>query len=79
MVVERLLDAGATVVAKTTLDLGDGELPSATRNPLDPRFLTGGSSSGSAAAVAAGIVDGALGVRSGGSIRTPRHGAGSSG
>jgi amidase len=70
VVVERLLDAGATIVAKTNLEnVGKGF--GVTRNPLNPRFAAGGSSSGSAAAVAAGIVDAALGADQGGSIRNP--------
>lgn len=67
VVVERLLDAGGDIVAKTSIDAG----LNLTRNPLDPRFHAGGSSSGSAAAVAAGLVDAALGVDEGGSIRIP--------
>ncbi|MEU0465191.1 amidase family protein [Amycolatopsis sp. NPDC006131] len=68
--VERLLHAGASIVAKTNINLGD-EGFGWTRNPRDPRFWAGGSSSGSAAAVAAGIVDAALGADQGGSIRNP--------
>ncbi len=64
VVVERLLDAGATITAKTALG-------TRIRNPLDPAFSSGGSSSGSAVAVASGLVDAALGVDQGGSIRVP--------
>lgn len=71
VVVERLLDAGATIVAKTNINLDEEPPFGLTRNPLDPRFSAGGSSSGSAAAVAAGIADAALGVDQGGSIRMP--------
>lgn len=76
VVVERLLDAGVTIVAKTNMadmSLGLGELSAygVTRNPRNPQYTSGGSSSGSAAAVAAGIVDAALGVDEGGSIRIP--------
>lgn len=76
VVVERILDAGATITAKTNLDdlglgMGEGSAFGAARNPVNPAFSTGGSSSGSAAAVAAGQVDMALGVDSGGSIRVP--------
>lgn len=72
IVVERLLDSGATIVAKTNMGIGQGPAEfGETRNPRDPRFSTGGSSSGSAAAVAAGIVDTALGTDIGGSIRHP--------
>jgi amidase len=71
IVVERLLSAGARIVAKTTV----GDAPSLThgqvRNPLDPRFAPGGSSSGSAVAVAAGLADFAVGADQGGSIRVP--------
>ena len=71
VVVERLLDAGATIVAKTNINLGPEPDFGTTRNPLDIRFAAGSSSSGSAAAVAAGLVDAALGVDQGGSIREP--------
>ncbi|WP_157987537.1 amidase family protein [Jiangella endophytica] len=64
VVVERILDAGATITAKTALG-------TRIRNPLDPAFSAGGSSSGSAVAVASGLVDAALGVDQGGSIRVP--------
>lgn len=70
-VIERLLDAGATVVAKTNLGLAEESEFGATRNPCNPRYSTGGSSSGSGAAVAAGMVDGALGADQGGSVRIP--------
>lgn len=66
IVVERLLDAGATVVAKTVIGPN-----SDTTNPIDPAYSTGGSSSGSAVAVATGLVDGALGADQGGSLRVP--------
>lgn len=66
VVVERLLDAGAAIVAKTVIDS-----TVEVRNPLDRRFSPGGSSSGSAVAVATGLVDAALGADQGGSIRTP--------
>jgi amidase len=70
VVVERLLGAGATIVAKTSVGDGRQDFP-LTKNPLNPRFFAGGSSSGSAAAVAAGLVDAALGADQGGSIRMP--------
>lgn len=76
-VVTRLLEAGATIVGKTNMEAmafsSSGEL-SATGpilNPVDPGHLAGGSSGGSAAAVAAGDVDVALGTDQAGSIRIP--------
>jgi amidase len=75
-VIERLLDAGVTVTAKTNLEdlgfgLGEGSAFGPSRNPVDPTRSTGGSSSGSGAAVAAGLVDLALGADEGGSVRIP--------
>jgi amidase len=70
IVVERLLDAGATIVAKTNISTADTEF-GPTRNPRNTRFHAGASSSGSGAAVAGGLVDGALGADQGGSIRNP--------
>lgn len=74
VVVERLLDAGATIAAKTNISFpGLGEISEAekTTNPHNTRFSPGGSSSGSAAAVAAGIVDVAVGTDAAGSVRIP--------
>ncbi|GAA3934378.1 amidase [Microbacterium soli] len=70
-VVRNLRAAGAILVAKlATYEFASG--PNArTRNPWDPRRRSGGSSSGSASAIGAGLLPLALGTDSGGSIRVP--------
>jgi aspartyl-tRNA(Asn)/glutamyl-tRNA(Gln) amidotransferase subunit A len=75
--VQRLVDAGAVVVGKTHLPefawsvLGQSDFYGTCRNPTHPGKTTGGSSSGSAAALAAGLCDIALGTDTGCSIRLP--------
>jgi allophanate hydrolase len=76
-VVERLLAAGAVLIGKTNLDqfatglVGTRSPYGVPRNPFDARYIPGGSSSGSAVAVAAGLVSFALGTDTAGSGRVP--------
>jgi len=75
--VQRALDAGALIVGKTNLAefawgvLGQNDWYGTCVNPARPGLTTGGSSSGSAAALAAGLCDLALGTDTGCSIRLP--------
>lgn len=76
-VVQRLVDAGAIVVGKTNLDqfatglVGVRSPYGVPRNPFDPAFVPGGSSSGSAVAVSAGLASFSLGTDTAGSGRVP--------
>jgi amidase len=75
--VQRLLDAGATLIGKTITDevslgiLGENAFDGTPLNPRAPDRVPGGSSSGSASAVASGLCDTALGTDTGGSVRVP--------
>ncbi len=75
--VRTLLDAGATLIGKTITDevslgiLGENAFDGTPLNSRAPDRVPGGSSSGSAAAVAAGLCDTALGTDTGGSVRVP--------
>ena len=75
--VDQLLGAGARCVGKTVSDElafsldGENHFYGAPLNPRAPDHVTGGSSSGSASAVACGLADFALGTDTGGSVRVP--------
>jgi len=75
--VQTLLDAGATLIGKTITDevslgiLGENPFDGTPLNPKAPDRVPGGSSSGSASAVAQGLCDTALGTDTGGSVRVP--------
>ena len=76
-VVEKLLHAGATLIGKTVTDevslgiFGENAFDGTPVNPAAPDRVTGGSSSGSASAVASHLCDTALGTDTGGSVRVP--------
>lgn len=76
-VVKQLLDAGATMLGKTHTDelayslTGENVHFGTPVNPRDPARIPGGSSNGSVAAVAGGLVDFAIGTDCGGSVRLP--------
>ncbi len=76
-IVRRLKNAGAVIMGKLNLHefalgcTGDVSYFGPTRNPWNLAYVTGGSSAGSAAALAADLVFGALGTDTGGSIRVP--------
>lgn len=76
-VVEHLLAAGAILIGKTNLDqfatglVGTRSPYGICRNPFNPNYIPGGSSSGSAVAVSAGLVSFALGTDTAGSGRVP--------
>lgn len=76
-VVEQLLSAGASIIGKTATDevslgiLGENPFTGTPLNPAAPERVPGGSSSGSASVVAAGVCDFALGTDTGGSVRVP--------
>ncbi|WP_280458625.1 amidase [Nocardia carnea] len=84
-VVRRLLAAGARVTAKLNMAefavgvTSQNSAAGPTRNPWNPAHVPGGSSGGSGAAVAAGLVDAALGTDTGGSIRLPASACGVAG
>jgi Asp-tRNA(Asn)/Glu-tRNA(Gln) amidotransferase A subunit family amidase len=70
-VISRLREAGAVIMGKTVTTELAVYSPGKTRNPQDPKRTPGGSSSGSAAAVAAGMIPLALGTQTNGSVIRP--------
>ena len=81
-VVQKLKDAGAIIIGKQNTHefaygpIGDRSYFGPCRNPHNLEKVTGGSSSGSAAAVAANMVDASLGTDTGGSVRIPSSACG---
>ncbi len=75
--VDNLISSGAVILGKVNMDefaIGaTGELSAllSTKNPLNPKYVPGGSSSGSAASVAAGLCVASVGSDTGGSVRVP--------
>ena len=78
--VQALIDGGAIILGKTTTqEFAAGTISAPARNPWDPQRIPGGSSGGSAAAVAVGACFGAMGSDTGGSIRIPAAACGVTG
>ena len=78
--VQALIDGGAVTLGKTTTqEFAAGTISPPARNPWNPSRIPGGSSGGSAAAVAAGACLGAMGSDTGGSIRIPAAACGVTG
>src|SRR5699024_10164378 len=79
---QMLIDAGAIIIGKTHTHefafgpTGDRSLVGPCRNPYNPDRMTGGSSSGSAAAIAANMISVAIGTDTGGSVRIPASACG---
>lgn len=77
VIVKRLLDAGASIRGKTNVEAfafgitGESSDFGTVHNPRYPGYVSGGSSSGSAAAIAGGLVDASIGTDAAGSVRIP--------